>query len=239
MRKVQDRFLFWSTTIALTAVVGVHPAATKPKASAYAPTIDAANFQSTVDNPYFPLVPGTVFHYSEKSGGKTLDNELTVLAEPKVILGVSCVVVHDVLRNKDAIVEDTFDWYAQDKQGNVWYFGEATKEYLPYGRVSDEGSWEAGVGGAQPGLVMAATPAVGGPYRQEYLRGKAEDMAQVVALGESVTVPYGTFTNCVRTKDWSMLEAGSEFKWYAKGVGFVRSQSTGKELVELVSVTKP
>ena len=214
-------------------------AVAKSKAAPPARKIDPANFRDRVDNPYFPLVPGTRFVYRETSGAETRENLVTVLAETKLILGVTCTVVHDVVRSGERIIEDTMDWYAQDLAGNVWYFGEATKEYFPHGRVSDEGSWEAGVGGAEAGLVMAANPAAGDPYRQEFRKGIAEDMAQVVAVGDVVTVPQGKLTGCVKTKDWSMLEAGHEFKWYAKGIGFVRSQSTSKELVELLSVTRP
>ena len=135
------------------------------------------------------------------------------------------------------IKEDTFDWYAQDKQGAVWYFGEATKEFKAGGKVDTAGSWEAGVNG-QPGIIMPADPKPGPPYRQEYSAGNAEDMAQVVSLNETVTVPFGTFTNCVKTKDWSLLESGNEYKWYAKGIGCVQSKSTAGEVAVLVSVMR-
>ena len=153
-------------------------------------------------------------------------------------MGVKCVVVHDTVTLDGKMVEDTLDWYAQDKQGAVWYFGEATKEFKSGGRTSTEGSWEGGVKGAQPGIVMPAAPKPGDPYRQEFLSGEAEDMGQVVTTNETVTVPAGTYKNCVKTKDWSMLESGSEFKWYAKGIGFVRSESTVGEVVTLTSVTQ-
>ncbi len=209
------------------------------KRAAYRPTIDPANFQAAVDNPYFPLVPGTTFKLVEKKGKRTSENEVTVTHDTKTIMGVTCVVVRDVVRENGVLKEDTYDWYAQDKQGNVWYFGEDTKEFGPRGKVDTEGSWEAGVGKNQPGIIMPGQPSPGAPYRQEYGPGHAEDMGQVVAVGESVTVPYGTFTDCVRTKEWSLLEPGTEKKWYAKGVGVVRTESTTKEVATLVSVTKP
>src|SRR5262249_53229051 len=187
----------------------------------------------------FPLVPGTRFLFREAQGGKAVENELTVLPETKQVMGVTCTIVHDVVRVGDQIKEDTVDWYAQDKQGNVWYFGEDTKEYFPHDRMSTEGSWEAGVKGGQPGIMMLAIPAVGAPYRQEDGKGVAEDMGQVVGVGETVTVPAGTFAGCVKTKDWSLLEAGHEFKWYAKGVGLVHSESAAKEIADLISVTRP
>jgi hypothetical protein len=207
---------------------------------AYQPTIDAANFQATIDNPYFPLVPGTTFKFVEKLGKSTSENEVTVISDTKTIMGVSCRVVHDTVKQKGVLKEETYDWYAQDKQGNVWYFGEDTKEYKKKGgKYSTEGSWEAGVDGAQPGIVMPANPAIGEPYRQEYYKDQAEDMGQVVAVDDSVKAPFGAFQHCVRTKEWSNLESGSEKKWYAKGVGFVRSEATTGEVSELVSVTQP
>jgi hypothetical protein len=204
---------------------------------AYNPQIDPANFVETVDNPFNPLVPGTTFKYLEKGGGETSDNIIVVTHDTKMIMGVKCIVVHDTVLKNGRLAEDTWDWFAQDKQGNVWYFGEATREISPGGQVSTVGSWEAGVKGALPGIVMPSNPKPGEPYRQEYQLGVAEDMGQIAALDETVTVPAGTYTGCVRTKEWSMLEAGSEKKWYAKGVGFIKSQATDGELSVLVSMT--
>jgi uncharacterized protein DUF3108 len=205
----------------------------------YKPVIDPANFQSKVDNPYFPLVPGTILKYQEKGGGETSDKDITVTSETKEILGVKCVVVHDVVTQKGAVREDTYDWYAQDKQGTVWYFGEATREFKAGGRVSQQGSWEAGVKGAQPGIVMPGDPKPGKPYRQEYSPSMAEDMGQVVATDETVTVTAGTFNGCVKIREWSMLESGNEYQWYAKGIGVVRTQNTARETSTLISITRP
>ena len=224
------RVLLLTASAALIAVaLGKEP---------YEPKIDPANFQTKVDHPYFPLVPGTVFHYIEKAGGETSENDVTVTHDTKTIMGVKCVVVHDVLSQKGRVTEDTYDWYAQDKQGNVWYFGEATKEFKEGGAVDTAGSWEAGVNG-QPGMIMPANPKPGEPYRQEYSPNNAEDMGQIVAVGETVTVPAGTFKGCVKTKDWSLLESGSENKWYAKGVGVVQAKSTVGEFATLISIKRP
>lgn len=225
---------------ALIAVALAGACATKPSrpGGEYHPAIDPANFTHAVDNPYFPLVPGTTFTFLEKEGHESRDNKVTVTHDTKMVMGVKCVVVHDTVSVRGVLVEDTFDWYAQDKQGAVWYFGEATREFKSGGRVSTGGSWEAGVKGAQPGIVMPANPKPGKPYRQEYLKGEAEDMGQVVAVGETVTVPFGTFKDCVRTKDWSLLERGSEKKWYARGLGMVRAESSSGETATLISVTK-
>ena len=135
-------------------------------------------------------------------------------------------------------MEETSAWYAQDRQGAVWLFGEAAREFKSWGRVSTEGSWEAGVQGAQPGVVMPARPKVGDRYRQEYLAGVAEDIGQIAALDEAVTVPGGNYTSCVRTREWSMLDSGTSKKWYAKGVGLVRAEDTAGEVSALVSVTR-
>ena len=203
----------------------------------YRPAIDPANFTHVVNNPYFPLVPGTTFTFTEKEGSETRENKVTVTHDTKVVMGVKCAVVHDTVTVDGKLKEDTFDWYAQDKQGTVWYFGEATREFKAGERVSTAGSWEAGVNG-QPGIIMPAQPKPGQPYRQEYSPGNAEDMGQVVAVGETVTVPKGTFKDCVKTKDWSLLESGHENKWYAKGVGLVRAKSSSGEVATLISVTR-
>lgn len=205
----------------------------------YHPHIDPADFQSAVDNPYFPLVPGTTVKFIEKAGNETSENVIAVTHDTKEILGVKCLVVHDTVTQNGAPKEDTYDWYAQDKHGTVWYFGEATKEFKAGGKVDTEGSWEAGVDGAQPGIIMPGQLKLGEPYRQEYYAGHAEDMGRVVALGDSVSVPFGSFTGCVRTEEWSMLESGTEKKWYCKGVGVVREVSEIGEVAMLVSVTRP
>ena len=203
------------------------------------PKYSAADFSpgAPIDNPYFPLVPGTTMKFLEKDGIKTAENTVEVTHDTKMIGGVECVVVHDMVSGNGTVTEDTYDWYAQAKDGTVWYFGEDTKEFKPGGQVDTKGSWEAGVKGAQAGVIMPAVATPGEPYRQEYLAGEAEDMGQVMALGESVTVPAGTFADVVRTKEWSLLESGSEKKWYAKGVGVVREEATAGEVATLISIT--
>jgi hypothetical protein len=224
------------SALLLMCVVGCN-ASSKPSTS-YQPKIDAPNFKSKVDNPYFPLVPGTVFRYIERDGDEQNMIETTVTSETKTVMGVPCTVVHDVESRDGRVIEDTYDWYAQDKDGTVWYFGEATKEFHRDGTSSSAGSWEAGVNGALPGIIMPGNPKPGDPYRQEYAKGHAEDMGQVVAVNESVKVPAGSYNDCVCTKDWSMIERGSERKWYARGIGFVRSESNGGEVAELISISR-
>jgi len=205
----------------------------------YAPVINPDDFVDQIDNPYLPLVPGTTYIYEGVSEDGAERNEVQVTNDTKVIMNVTCIVVWDRVWLEGDLIEETFDWYAQDKDGNVWYFGEDSKEISNGVVVSTEGSWEAGVDGAQPGIVMLGTPAVGDEYRQEYYKGEAEDMAEVLSLTESVTVPHGSFDDCLVTKDWTPLEKGvAENKYYAQGVGLVKELAVegGTGYMELVDV---
>jgi hypothetical protein len=163
-----------------------------------------------------------------------------VTSDTRTILGVTCVVVRDTVTANGKLIEDTLDWYAQDKQGNVWYFGENAKQYSGDLIIGIEGSWEADVNGAQPGIVMEADPVVGDIYRQEFAPGEAEDMAEVLSLTESVTVPFDSYTNCLMTLEFSALEPDvSENKFYVKGVGFIKSIDVGTNFSsELVGIIK-
>ena len=192
----------------------------------YAPVIDPANFISQIDNPYMPLLPGTTFISEGKTEKGNEYNEVYVSPETKVILGVTCVVVKDKVMVDGVLEEATLDWYAQDKQGNVWYFGENSKEYQDGQVTSTAGSWEAGVNNALPGIVMQANPTVGETYRQEYYKGEAEDWASVLSLSESVTVPTGSYSNVLMTNEWSGLDNPPiyEHKYYAAGIGFIMTK---------------
>lgn len=206
--------------------------------SGYKPHIDPDNFVTTIDNAYFPLKPGTSFVYEGNTGDGLERIEVSVTSDTKKILGVDCTVVRDTVTVGGELAEDTYDWYAQDKEGNVWYFGEDSKEYEGGKVVSTRGSWEAGLNGAQPGIIMKARPVVGEKYRQEYDKGNAEDMAEVVSLSESVTVRTGSYDNCLKTREWTPLEPGvEEYKYYAPGVGQiletpVDDESQRVELIE-------
>jgi hypothetical protein len=230
------------TTLLLAAhAPGVAHAATQPPPG-ITPTFDPKDFTTStrIDNPYFPLNPGTTFVYEGTPRGNGEHNEVSVTRDTKTILGVDCVVVHDRVWVKGDLVEDTFDWYAQDRAGNVWYMGEDASQYKNGALTGHEGSWEAGVGGAQPGYIMEAHPQVGDSYRQEFLAGVAEDMAQVLSVSESVSVPYGSWAGTVlRTKEWSPLERSVlEDKFYVPGIGTVRDDtlkggSGGTQLVAI------
>jgi hypothetical protein len=204
----------------------------------YNPSINPADFVAGVDNLLFPLVPGTRYVYH--GGEETI--EVTVTNDTKQILGVTTIVVRDVVSVGGEIIEDTYDWYAQNKAGDVWYLGEDTKEYGDGQLVSTKGSWEAGVDGAKPGIIMHATQsATGVPYRQEYYACKAEDWAEVVSLNESATVPYGSFDNCLQTREFTPLETSvNEYKYYALGVGLVLEVDVQSGTrMELIEVTTP
>ncbi|MBI4606251.1 MAG: hypothetical protein HY721_30160 [Planctomycetes bacterium] len=206
----------------------------------YDPVIDPEDFVRRVDNPFFPLVPGTTFVYESETEEGLERVEVEVTDQTKEILGVLCTVVRDTEMLDGEVVEATDDWFAQDKMGNVWYFGEHSEEYEDGVLVSLEGSWEAGVDGAKPGIIMQAEPRVGDVYRQEFFLGEAEDMGEVIALDQSVTVPFGAFEGCLQTGDFSPLEPDAlEHKFYAPGVGLVLEVNveTGRR-TELVAVIR-
>ena len=207
----------------------------------YHPAIDPASFSVVVNNPYFTLTPGTTFTYKGHDDEGTEINKVTVTDQTKKVMGVTTRVVWDRVWFNGELIEETYDWYAQDKDGNVWYFGEDSKEQKKGKVASTKGSWEAGVKGAQPGIVMHAHPKPGDPYRQEYKKGEAEDMGQVLSLKETVKVPAGTYKNCLKTKDWSAIETGNiEHKYYSKEVGNVvlETEDNDKKRMELFEVTK-
>jgi hypothetical protein len=205
--------------------------------------LDPADFTTRIDNPYWPMTPGSRWVYRE-SGGTGPANRVVVTVTSRtkrVAAGIVARVVHDRVTQAGRLVEDTQDWYAQDADGNVWYLGEATKEYED-GKVSSwMGSWEAGVDGAQAGVIMPARPRVGMTYRQEYRAGEAEDRGRVLSLGERARVPAGTFEGVLKTRDWTPLEPGTvEHKFYARGTGPILALdvSAGSGREELVRFTR-
>jgi hypothetical protein len=176
----------------------------------------------TIDNPYWPMKPGARWVYRETDAqGARQRIVVTVTRRTKIVAsGVTARVVHDRATEDGQVVEDTFDWYAQDAKGNIWYVGEDTTEYEDGKPVSKEGSWEAGVDGARAGIVMLAHPRVGRRYREEHYPGHAMDGAKVLSRGEQVQVPFGHFRHVLLTKNFNPLEPKVlEYKWYARGVG--------------------
>jgi hypothetical protein len=202
----------------------------------------SARFDNPRQNPYFPLQPGTVTRYRGSDEGEQFREKVKVTRKLKTIQGVRTTVIDDVLRRADgSLAEKTRDWYAADNEGNVWYFGEKTATYDRHGKVnSREGSWEAGKNDAVAGLIMPAHPKATDAYRQEFYKGHAEDQAWIVLAHNTVTVPYGTLHNVVRSFEWTRLEKGViSMKLYARGLGIVREKdlSGGSEVFDLVSVT--
>jgi len=186
----------------------------------YDPVIDPSNFVVRVDNPYFPLTPGTTFVYEGQTQQGFEHDEFAVTHRTRTILGVRCVEVHDTVRTDGQVTEDTLDWFAQDRDGNVWYFGENTHE-LEDGLITTiEGTFMAGVNGDKPGIIMKAHPVIGDFYRQEFSLNNAEDFAETRSLTQTVQVPTGTFHNCLKSKETTPLEPDLlEYKFYAPGVG--------------------
>jgi hypothetical protein len=228
-------------TLFAAAAASPPPGELAPIHGTYAPTIDPANFVTGVDNRYFPLKPGTRFHMVGVRGKtRQIDNSL-VLHRAKTVLGVRCTIVRDTVSEHRRAIERTDDWYAQDKQGNVWYMGEAAFERDKAGRfVKADDSWEGGVDGAKPGIIMPAHPTPGDEYRQEYYpAGKALDEARVLRLTAKLKVPYGSFKHVLVTSDYSPLEPQTEHKFYAPGVGEIaeRVVKGHYEQFKLVSVT--
>ena len=204
----------------------------------YDPVINPANFVSRIDNPYFPLKPGTTFIHEGQTTAGFEHVEFAVTHNTKVILGVTCIEVRDMVFTDGELTEDTIDWFAQDKDGNVWYFGENTHE-LEGGLITTiHGTFTAGVNGDKAGIIMKADPAVGDFYRQEFSLANAEDFAETISVTESVTVPAGPFRNCLKSQETTPLKTNFlEHKFFAPGVGHVLTidARTG-DRVELIQI---
>ena len=184
--------------------------------------LDPDDFTIDITNRWWPMAVGDRWVFEETDADGTVQRvEVTVLDETHTVaLGIEARVVHDLVTADGAVVEDTLDWYAQDADGNIWYLGEETAEYEDGRVVSTEGSWEAGVDGAQPGIAVPADPEPGTGYRQEYLADEAEDEAVVLSVSEQVEVPTGRYTDALLTRDSTPLEPEvSELKFYAPDVG--------------------
>lgn len=203
----------------------------------YDPVIDPTNFTTTIDNPYFPLVPGTTFTYLTPNGA--IRDVFAVTHDTRVINGVTCVQVHDSVYTDGELTEDTLDFFAQDREGNVWYFGENTAEFENGLLATIEGSFLSGLNNDKAGIIMKAHPAPGDFYRQEFSLANAEDYAETLNLNSRIVVPYGRFNNCLKSEETTPLEPDAlEDKYYAPGVGNVLTVDlvTG-ERDELISIT--
>jgi hypothetical protein len=220
------------------AMISGSSAATSSRSGA---VIDPKDFVRHITNPYLPWRPGSVWVYRGIKDGQTQRDVVKVLSRTKTILGVKATVVSDVATHNGRVLERTEDWYAQDRDGNVWYLGERTAAFED-GTVDTSGSWESGVGGAVPGIVMTANPQVGDTHRQEYWAGQAEDQYWLVDLGQHISVPFGRFTHAALTLEWTRLEPGGiDRKYYVRGIGVVKEVAAQgpKETANLVRFTHP
>ncbi len=204
----------------------------------YTRPFDASTFVTVISNPYLPLTVGSIRRYRGQMEDGLETIEVEVLDSTRVVAGVTARVVRDRVYLDGQLIEDTFDWFAEDSEGNVWYLGEEVKDYENGVLVSTAGSWEAGVDGAVAGIVMPALPQVGQAYRLEYYAGEAEDRAEILVVNESAVVPAGNYSSCVRTADTTPLEPDVlEYKTYCPGIGVVLEVNAEDDSrIELVEV---
>jgi hypothetical protein len=227
-------------TLAATAgALAFMPAAGAAHRRGYEPVLNPANFVAAVTNPYFPLPVGRTLIYKGIKDGTTQVDRVHVTSRTRVLEGITAVGVSDVATHKGRLLEKTTDWYAQDKQGNVWYLGERTAAYGPHGKVDRSGSWLAGVHDGEPGIVMKAHPHVPQAYRQEFLKGQAEDTAWIVSRGGSFRLRFTVARRVLTSLEFTRLEPSViDKKIYAPGLGIIVEQAIGgpKETAVLVSV---
>jgi hypothetical protein len=236
--------LMLSAAVAVSAVASTlvlaGPASSAP--SCPRPPALPDHFVGQVDNSYLPLKPGTTLTYKGKLDRKSAVDVFSVTNRSKVILGVTTTVVHDQVFIKGELAEDTEDWFAQDAEGNVWYFGEDTKELVNGQVVSTQGSWEAGVNNARAGIFMPAQPKVGQFFKQEDAKNVAEDCTRIVDLNASVKTPFVSSHDALKTEEFSLLEPDVlDNKYYVRNIGLVREQTVqgGSDFLELVSASRP
>jgi hypothetical protein len=235
MRKPIVMGLFAATLAA--AIVGSPPSGAGTAANSSAAR-SPGHFSPNVDNPWFPLKPGTTLVYGGTKDGKKAHVIYAVTKQVQKINGVPCRVVLDRLYLNGTLAETTRDYYTQDSKGNVWYFGEDTAKLDPHGNmISTDGTWHAGEAGAVPGIFVAATPKVGDSYRQEYYKGHAEDHFKILDLSTRVKVPYRSFKHALLTKEWTPLEPGVvDHKFWVRGIGEVKEVSVKGPLEKLVLI---
>lgn len=230
-----------AASVALLAPVAIAGATASSRAAAYEPVLDPANFVSVIDNPYYPLPAGRLLVYKGVRDGQLQIDRVKVTDKTRVIEGITATTVSDIAKTPGGtLLEKTRDWYAQDNQGTVWYLGEATASYGTSGQIDTSGSWIAGVNDGEPGIIMEADPRIPDAYRQEYLKGEAEDTAWITGRGGQVTVPYGTVEHVLKSLEHTALEPNVvDLKVYAPGLGIVKEKALAgdQEVAKLVRVT--
>jgi hypothetical protein len=228
------------SVVQLSNAAGPQPAASLNQSSSM-PEFDPKDFVRGVNNRLFPLRPGTRTIFTGSSDGESERTVVDVTRDKKTILGIEATVVLDRVFHNGVLKEKTFDWYAQDEDGNVWYLGEDSKAFESGGVVSTAGSWEAGKHGAKAGIIMLAHPRVGQTYQQEFAKGVAEDKARVLSLDTDVSVPYGNFDDCLKTEEFTPLEPGvKEVKFFCPRIGFVKGRDVagGTGRIDLVRIIR-
>jgi hypothetical protein len=200
--------------------------------------LDPADFTTRIDNPYWPMAPGTTWRYVEREAGEKQTVTVKVTRRTKVIEGVRARVVHDVVRDEEGVIlENTWDWFAQDSDANIWYLGEFTREYEDGVPVNHEGSFQHGKAGAQAGVVVPGRPRPGCAYREEFLAGEAEDRAQILSTTETIQTRFGLRHRVLQTANTTPLEADVlENKFYVRGLGPVLELSISPDLGSAVLV---
>ncbi len=235
------KYLTLIMALSMLTIAGCKKDKTRMIDSSYKPNVSPSKFTKSaqITNLYFPVTPGKKYIYEGETADGMERIEEYRLNTTKTILGITCIIVNFKAFLDKTLIEEAYDWYAQDNEGNVWYFGEAVDNYNNDGTLKDHaGSWEAGVDGAQPGTIMPAHPEAGMAYREEYYFNHAEDRAKVLETGLTVTTPLGTFTNCIKTKNWTELEPDlNENKYYAPGLGLIKEVNlTDNTEIDLVTI---
>lgn len=235
--RIKSFFVVTVIAVLVSACGAQTPAGNPPIGQAYTVSVTAADFVRGIDNPYLPLTPGAKWVYeAQLKDGSVERIEIEILHETRVVNGVTATILHDSVFVDEELVEDTYDWFAQDKDGNVWYLGEDVDNYENGALVDHAGSWEWGVDGALPGVYMWADPSahMNEEYYQEYYVGVAEDKGKVLSANENIVVPAGSFTDVVQTYDFSSLDPDIQgHKFYAPGVGVIKEVEllTGEEVM--------
>ena len=238
----RDKVVMRATLVGGVIVLAVLGGFGTSAKSATPPLPKPSDFTTRIDNPWYPLIAGSRYVYRGTKDGRPSREVLTVTHDIRLVDGVRCVVIQDRLYLSGYLGERTTEWYSQDKQGNVWYFGEDTAELTKNGHVANtNGSWQAGVDGAKPGIFMFADPRVGDSGQQEFYKGQAQDRFKVLGLHEHVDVPYTSSNEALLTKEWTPLEPGAiDHKLYVRGIGTVLEQTVkgGTERAALVAFKK-
>lgn len=215
------------------------PKSARPADTSYNPNIDPGRFTHKISNPYYTLTPGMVRVTKGTKDGVPQTHTTTVTKDTKMIAGVRTLVVKDIVTTNGALVEKVSDWYAQDKKGNVWYFGEATADYEKGVVTTTKGSWETGVDGAKPGIVMPAKPKPGPAFYSEFRPGVAEDKAKVLRINDTLKIPYGSFKNVLVIRDSNPLDPQLvSHKYYVKGTGLLRTTRVGSSHQEYANLVR-